>query len=162
MGTVLARYMLCVLCCFSACTPAQPEASINATVEIPKCAWPQAIFDYSYVVFFDYGSSSLTSRSQSILADLALRWKRNGGLVMELASHTDLGEARRATPALGLDRAVATKAYLVSFGIEAQRVVVIGQGSSRPLVIANDAEPQNRRVEPHLVSENLMNSVKPS
>ena len=81
---------------------------------------------------------------------------------MELASHTDLGEARRATPALGLDRAVATKAYLVSFGIEAQRVVVIGQGSSRPLVIANDAEPQNRRVEPHLVSENLMNSVKPS
>lgn len=145
MRTMSAVYLLCAL---SGCAPAQLNASIDASAEMPACTQPRATVDYSYLVFFDYGSPSLSPRAQAILTDLAGRWKRNGGLVLELIGHTDQQEARTASPLLAMDRVDATKTYLVSQGVEAQRIVTEGVGATRPLVKTDKPDPQNRRVEP--------------
>lgn len=68
---------------------------------------------------------------------------------IEISGHTDNVGNVKTNKALSAARAKACRTYLISKGIEANRLVAVGYGDERP-VAANDTEAgrqQNRRIE---------------
>jgi len=68
---------------------------------------------------------------------------------VEISGHTDNVGNAKANKALSEARAKACRDYLISKGIEANRIVAVGYGDERP-VAANDTDAgrqQNRRIE---------------
>jgi outer membrane protein OmpA-like peptidoglycan-associated protein len=68
---------------------------------------------------------------------------------MVVEGHTDSQGSDRINQPLSLNRASAVRDYLVSRGVESDKISAIGMGSSRPLVDNRNAENRanNRRVE---------------
>jgi outer membrane protein OmpA-like peptidoglycan-associated protein len=68
---------------------------------------------------------------------------------MVVEGHTDSQGSDRINQPLSLNRASAVRDYLVSRGVESDKITAIGMGSSRPLVDNRNAENRanNRRVE---------------
>lgn len=139
----------CLLLGLVACA-VRPIEPVDLSLEAPPCAKPRPHVHRDYLVFFDADGVSLTARAQIVLGDSADHWKRVGGYFMEVSGHTDAQEARTARPSLALERAEAAKSFLVAQGIDPQRIRTEGFGAKRPLVKTDQAEPQNRRVEPSL------------
>ena len=122
------------------------------TVEAPLCVTrPQVFVDRNWLVFFDANSSRLSQRAWTIPGELVNRWKRDGGDLVEVQSHTDAQEVRTSSPALPRQRADAVRLNLIAGGVGAGRLTTQSFGATRPLVPDDQAEPQNRFVEllPH-------------
>ena len=68
---------------------------------------------------------------------------------MVVEGHTDSQGSDRINQPLSLNRAGAVRDYLVSRGVDSNKITAIGMGSSRPLVDNRNAENRanNRRVE---------------
>lgn len=68
---------------------------------------------------------------------------------MVVEGHTDSQGSDRINQPLSLNRATAVRDYLVSRGVESDRISAVGMGSSQPLVDNRSAENRanNRRVE---------------
>jgi len=68
---------------------------------------------------------------------------------MVVEGHTDSQGSDRINQPLSLNRASAVRDYLVSRGVDSDKITAIGMGSSRPLVDNRNAENRanNRRVE---------------
>jgi outer membrane protein OmpA-like peptidoglycan-associated protein len=68
---------------------------------------------------------------------------------MVVEGHTDSQGSDRINQPLSLNRASAVRDYLVSRGVESNRISAIGMGESRPIVDNRNAENRanNRRVE---------------
>ena len=132
----------------SACASMQSGLPISQAL-VPVCAHPAGlrIRDYNYTLFFDQGDALLSIRGAQVLKELAQHWKRRGGFFVEVSGHTDAVEDRRYSPSLALDRANATRAFLVAQGVEANRIVTQAFGARRQVVPNKNSEPQNRRVE---------------
>jgi outer membrane protein OmpA-like peptidoglycan-associated protein len=103
----------------------------------------------SYIVFFDWNSSSVTTEAATIIGEAAKAAKQLAVTRVELTGHAD----RSGTPAynqkLSESRGAAVKNALVQLGIPADEISVVGKGEASPLVPTADGvrEPQNRRVE---------------
>ena len=68
---------------------------------------------------------------------------------MVVEGHTDSQGSDRINQPLSLNRATAVRDYLVSRGVETDKISAVGMGSSRPLLDNRNAENRanNRRVE---------------
>lgn len=68
---------------------------------------------------------------------------------MVVEGHTDSQGSDRINQPLSLNRANAVRDYLVSRGVDSDKITAVGMGSSRPLVDNRNAENRanNRRVE---------------
>ena len=98
---------------------------------------------------FEYNSSELTEDSQSGLQVLTDFLKRNPGLKVELAGHTDDIGNEKYNLQLSSDRAKVVREALIGKGIEGSRLTANGYGSSKPLW-PNDSDEHralNRRTE---------------
>ena len=100
-------------------------------------------------IFFDFNKSVLRDESFAELNRLVTVLSQYPTMEVEMSGHTDNVGNDEYNNQLSRDRAKAVKDYIVSRGINANRIVAKGYGKSRP-VAANDSEEGrqlNRRVE---------------
>ena len=97
-------------------------------------------------VFFDYDQSIIAEEGRDTLLKQAQFLNKNSNLSITITGHCDERGTREYNLALGERRASSVKNYLVSLGIEANRISVISYGKEKPTVAGqNDwAWSQNR------------------
>ncbi len=97
---------------------------------------------------FEYDQYVLTADAREILKNNAIYLKAKDARV-QIEGHCDARGSDEYNLALGENRALTVKNYLVSLGVPAERMSVISYGEEIPLVMANTEEAwaQNRRVE---------------
>ncbi len=98
-------------------------------------------------VFFAFDSSVIDSDGEATLQKQAEYLKKHADLNVTVEGHCDERGTREYNLALGERRATAAKNYLVSLGVDANRVQTISYGKERPAVVGSDesAWSQNRR-----------------
>jgi hypothetical protein len=103
----------------------------------------------SFMVFFDWDRSNLSSQAENTIKQAADAYKTRGSARVTATGHTDKSGPENYNMALSLRRANTVKDSLVRNSVPASAISVIGKGESQPLVQTADGvrEPQNRRVE---------------
>jgi peptidoglycan-associated lipoprotein len=98
-------------------------------------------------VYFGAGRSTPTPEDRRIL-DAHLVWlKRNGGQLLLIEGHTDGPGLDPTSVAVGEQRAAWAKTYLVTRGVDANRIETISYGGTLPTCSEKTAEcrARNRR-----------------
>jgi peptidoglycan-associated lipoprotein len=98
-------------------------------------------------VFFETDSSDLTATARATL-DRQAQWLAQYGRVsVIIEGHADERGTREYNIALGARRAAATRDYLISRGVAANRMRTISYGKERPVAVCDDIScwSQNRR-----------------
>jgi OOP family OmpA-OmpF porin len=103
--------------------------------------------------FFDFDKSVLKSEAKAKLDDLV---SKTGGINLEViiaVGHTDSVGSDAYNQKLSVARSEAVKAYLVTKGVEKNRVYTEGKGEKQPVADNKTAEgrAKNRRVEIEVV-----------
>ncbi|MEQ9636963.1 MAG: peptidoglycan-associated lipoprotein Pal [Devosia marina] len=98
-------------------------------------------------VFFETDSSSLTSEAIATLDKQAQWLNQYANYRIMIEGHADERGTREYNIALGARRASVVVNYLVSRGVNAQRITSQSFGKERPVAICNDIScwSQNRR-----------------
>ena len=98
-------------------------------------------------VLFGYDSSELDDEDRSVLDNQAKFLNQNPSLKVTIEGHCDERGTREYNLALGEKRASAVKDYLISVGINSERVSVVSYGKERPQVLGSNkaAWSMNRR-----------------
>ena len=98
-------------------------------------------------VFFETDSSDLTQQARATLDKQAQWLNTYNRYAFTIEGHADERGTREYNIALGARRAQTVREYLVSRGIEAQRMRTISYGKERPVAVCNDIScwSQNRR-----------------
>jgi OOP family OmpA-OmpF porin len=104
-------------------------------------------------VFFDFDKAVLKPEGKSKLDDLVAKLKGTALEVIIAIGHTDSIGSKEYNQKLSVRRAEAVKAYLVSKGIEPNRVYTEGKGLTQPIADNRTAagRAKNRRVEIEVV-----------
>jgi peptidoglycan-associated lipoprotein len=99
-------------------------------------------------VFFETDSTELTTQSRATL-DKQAQWLNtyNQYNQFTVEGHADERGTREYNIALGARRAQTVRDYLISRGIQANRMRTISYGKERPVAVCNDIScwSQNRR-----------------
>ncbi|MBI3196095.1 MAG: OmpA family protein [Rhodospirillales bacterium] len=103
----------------------------------------------SFMVFFDWDRSNLSTQAMNTIQQAATAYKTRGSARVTATGHTDTSGPDGYNMALSLRRANAVKNALVAEGVPATAIQVVGRGEQSPMVQTGDGvrEPQNRRVE---------------
>jgi len=103
--------------------------------------------------FFDFDKSVLKPEGKAKLDDLIGKIKGINLEVIIAVGHTDAVGSDTYNQKLSVRRSEAVKAYLVSKGIEKNRVYTEGKGEKQPVADNKTAEgrAKNRRVEIEVV-----------
>jgi peptidoglycan-associated lipoprotein len=98
-------------------------------------------------IFFDLDSSSIRADAQQTLARQAQWLNRYRQYSIVVEGHADERGTREYNLALGARRAAATRDYLASQGVAANRIKTIPYGKERPVAVCDDIScwSQNRR-----------------
>ena len=98
-------------------------------------------------VLFGYDSSELDDDDRSVLDNQAKFLNQNPSLKVTIEGHCDERGTREYNLALGEKRASAVKDYLISVGINTERISVVSYGKERPQVLGSNkaAWSMNRR-----------------
>jgi peptidoglycan-associated lipoprotein len=100
-------------------------------------------------VYFDYDKYELSAEAQRALVSNANYLQRNPSMRLLLEGHCDERGTDQYNQALGENRALAVREYLIQLGIDASRIDVISYGELRPSVEGHDESTWrwNRRAE---------------
>ena len=137
--------------------PASPPAAAPAPAPAPAAAVVAAPTSekvtFAADAFFDFDKSVLKPEGRAKLDDLT---SKMGGLNLEViiaVGHTDSVGSDAYNQKLSIRRSEAVKAYLVSKGVEKNRVYTEGKGEKQPVADNKTAEgrAKNRRVEIEVV-----------
>jgi OOP family OmpA-OmpF porin len=135
-----------------AAAPAAPAARPPAPAPAPQ---PPAATKVTYAAdaFFDFDKAVLKPEGKAKLDDLVGKVKGINLEVIIAVGHTDSVGTDAYNQKLSVRRAEAVKAYLVSKGIEKNRVYTEGKGEKQPVADNKTAEgrAKNRRVEIEVV-----------
>jgi OmpA-OmpF porin, OOP family len=146
--------------CDGAIVPAAPAPAPApapaAAAPAPKAApAPVAASKVTYAAdaFFDFDKAVLKPEGKAKLDDLASKVKSINLEVIIAVGHTDSVGTDAYNQKLSVKRAEAVKAYLVSKGIEKNRVYTEGKGEKQPVADNKTAagRAKNRRVEIEVV-----------
>lgn len=85
-------------------------------------------------IFFEFGSAKLTPESNNGLDALVKLLNDNPNITIEIAAHTDYVGSDDANMKLSQERAKSVVDYLLSKGIESDRLTAVGYGESEPVV----------------------------
>lgn len=98
-------------------------------------------------VFFGYDQSDLSMEARTTLDRQAAWMKQYPNVMVTIEGHADERGTREYNLALGERRAAAVRTYLMSLGVDANRVNTISYGKERPAVPESTpaAWSQNRR-----------------
>ncbi len=130
--------------------PAPAPAPVPVPVPVPPVATKVT---YAADAFFDFDKSVLKPEGKAKLDDLV---SKIGGINLEViiaVGHTDSVGTDAYNQKLSVRRSEAVKAYLVSKGVEKNRVYTEGKGEKQPVADNKTAEgrAKNRRVEIEVV-----------
>ncbi|SFF15672.1 OmpA family protein [Thermoflexibacter ruber] len=100
-------------------------------------------------IFFEQSSATLLAQSYPELERLLRTLKENPSMKIRLEGHTDIEGKPQNNLKLSQDRVDFIKSYLISKGVEPQRISTLALGESQPLTRSRDEESKkrNRRVE---------------
>jgi OmpA-OmpF porin, OOP family len=124
--------------------PAPPRPAAGPTIEKVT---------FAADAFFDVNKAVLKPEGKAKLDDLV---SKLGGITLEViiaVGHTDSDGSDAANQKLSVRRAEAVKAYMVTKGIEANRVYTEGKGEKQPVADnkTKEGKAKNRRVEIEVV-----------
>jgi len=130
---------------------APPPAPAPAPVVAPVPTSEKVTFAAD--AFFDFDKATLKPEGKAKLDDLV---SKMGGINLEViiaVGHTDSVGSDAYNQKLSVKRAESVKAYLVSKGVEKNRVYTEGKGKKQPVADNKTAEgrAKNRRVEIEVV-----------
>ncbi len=119
--------------------PPQPPAATKVT--------------YAADTFFDFDKSVLKKDGKAKLDDLVQKVKAINLEVIIAVGHTDSIGTDAYNQKLSVRRAEAVKAYLISKGIDKNRIYTEGKGESQPVADnrTKEGRAKNRRVEVEVV-----------
>ena len=108
---------------------------------------------YAADAFFDFDKSTLKPAGKAKLDDLVGKVKGINLEVIIAVGHTDSVGSDAYNQKLSVKRAESVKAYLVSKGIEKNRIYTEGKGEKQPVADnkTNEGRAKNRRVEIEVV-----------
>ena len=133
----------------SACAKNADDAQASAAGAATPGSQQDFVVNVGDRVFFETDSTELTPQSRATL-DKQAQWLTNYSQYSQftIEGHADERGTREYNIALGARRAQAVRDYLVSRGIQAQRMRTISYGKERPVAVCNDIScwSQNRRV----------------
>lgn len=101
-------------------------------------------------IHFEFNRYNVRSVSNTILDDVVMVLERNPQIKkVQIEGHTDSVGSDKYNEKLSQKRAENVRAYLISKGISADRLVALGVGESRPVASNDDVEGRahNRRTE---------------
>jgi len=127
---------------------------VVAPAPAPVAAAPAATkVTYAADAFFDFDKAVLKPEGKAKLDDLVGKVKGISLEVIIAVGHTDSIGKEGYNQKLSVKRSEAVKAYLVSKGIEKNRVYTEGKGEKQPVADNKTAEgrAKNRRVEIEVV-----------
>ena len=164
MNTKIATILLLASASgLAACAKKAPEALPPAPVETPRPTPPaptqpsgpqvgtQAHFAQavgsSTTIYFDTDRYNIDSQDAAALQAQAQYFARYPQITFTIEGHADERGTREYNLALGERRANSAKAYLVSLGVDANRISVVSYGKERPVALGSDegSWAQNRR-----------------
>jgi OOP family OmpA-OmpF porin len=128
-----------------------PVAAAPAPAPAPAPAATKVT--YAADAFFDFDKAVVKPEGKAKLDDLA---SKVGGINLEVViavGHTDSTGPAGYNQSLSVRRAEAVKAYLVSKGIESNRIYTEGKGLTQPVAdnATREGRAKNRRVEVEVV-----------
>ena len=131
--------------------PAPAPAPVAAPAPAPAAA--AAKVTYAADAFFDFDRAVLKNEGKAKLDDLVSKVAGVNLEVVIAVGHTDSVGGDSYNQRLSVRRAEAVKAYLVSKGIEANRVYTEGKGKAQPVAdnSTREGRAKNRRVEVEVV-----------
>jgi OOP family OmpA-OmpF porin len=108
---------------------------------------------YAADAFFDFDKAVVKPEGKAKLDDLASKVAGINLEVVIAVGHTDATGKADYNQALSNKRAEAVKAYLVSKGIESNRIYTEGKGLTQPVAdnATKEGRAKNRRVEVEVV-----------
>jgi len=136
--------------------PPAPQASTETPAPTPQATGPvagtqdhfeDAVGSNSTVVYFDTDRYNIDSTDAAALQRQAQYFAQYPQVSFTIEGHTDERGTREYNLALGERRANSAKNYLVSLGIDADRIRTVSYGKERPVALASTPEAwqQNRR-----------------
>ena len=135
--------------------PAAPAAVVPAKPAAPVVVAPPAATKVTYAAdaFFDFDKSVLKPEGKAKLDDLVGKIKDINLEVIIAVGHTDAVGSDSYNQKLSVRRSEAVKAYLVTKGVEKNRVYTEGKGEKQPVADNKTGEgrAKNRRVEIEVV-----------
>ena len=138
-------------------TPATAAPGCDGAVAAaPKAAAPKVAASkvtYAADAFFDFNKSVVKPAGKAKLDDLVSKVKGINLEVIIAVGHTDSIGSDAYNQKLSVRRAEAVKAYLVSKGIEKNRIYTEGKGEKQPVASnkTKEGRAKNRRVEIEVV-----------
>lgn len=131
---------------------------LNYDLKVVDLIFYKGIFAQTYIlenVYFESNSSSLKNESYKAIDDLYEAMKARLTMEIEIAGHTDSDGDDIYNQKLSQYRANSIKNYLISKGIQAERIKAKGYGEAQPIA-SNDSEEgkkRNRRIEVRVIKE---------
>ena len=130
-------------------TPPPPPPPPPAAAPAPKPAPVAEKVTLAADVLFDFDKSILKNEGKNKLDDLATKVKAINLEVVIAIGHTDSIGSDAYNQKLSVRRSESVKAYLVSRGVEPNRIYTEGKGEKQPVASnkTKDGRQKNRRVE---------------
>jgi peptidoglycan-associated lipoprotein len=146
--TRLAAVLVAALAISACANRTGEDAQANAAGAATPGSQQDFVVNVGDRVFFETDSTELTTQARATL-DKQAQWLTNYVQYSQftIEGHADERGTREYNIALGARRAQTVRDYLVSRGIQAQRMRTISYGKERPVAVCNDIScwSQNRR-----------------
>ena len=140
------------------------RASVSVTLEPSRVMVLADRVDIRDKIFFEFDSATITADSFAVLDDVAATLDNHVEIeLVEVQGHTDNQGTEEYNLTLSQGRAEAVRAYLVSQGIDPNRLVARGYGESQALQPGDtpEAHEVNRRVVFKIVKGTKLPEGKP-
>ncbi|HMY79240.1 MAG TPA: OmpA family protein [Thauera aminoaromatica] len=125
------------------------QATAGTGIGISQTTDNQLKVDIPADVSFDVGRHAIKPNMRPVLDRLASTLNQHPVTTVTIIGHTDSTGSDAVNDPLSINRAAATRDYLVQRGVFAQRIAVDGRGSRQPVADNSTASGRamNRRVE---------------
>jgi outer membrane protein OmpA-like peptidoglycan-associated protein len=125
------------------------QATAGTGIGISQTADNQLKVDIPADVSFDVGRYAIKPNMRPVLDRLASTLNQHPVTMVTIIGHTDSTGSDAVNDPLSINRAAATRDYLVQRGVSAQRIAIDGRGSRQPVADNSTASGRamNRRVE---------------
>lgn len=128
---------------------AMEQATAGTGVEVTQTADNQLRLNIPSDISFDTGRSDIKPNMRPILDQFAQGLANQPNTEIRIVGHTDSTGSDAINNPLSINRAASARNYLVSRGVNSQRIQIDGRGSYEPIAdnSSSDGRARNRRIE---------------